>query len=83
MTIVNRQYVHKLVDRFPESLLGDIAQLLRAVEQLVHPANGKKLPYHPLRMGGLWAGSVISDEDIESVRAGMWANFGESGDIGE
>lgn len=76
MTIMNRQYVHELVDRLPDPLLGDIAQLLHTVEQLTNPRNDKKPPYTPVKMGGLWSGASVSDEDIESVRREMWRNFG-------
>jgi len=78
MTIVNRQYVHELVDRFPDPLLSDIAQLLRTLEQLAQPLNGKKPPYTPVQLGGLWAGVSVSDDDIDAVRGEMWRNFGSS-----
>ena len=29
-------------------------------------------PYTPVALGGLWQGTIITDEDIESVRQEMW-----------
>ncbi len=81
MLTVDRQYVHELIDRFPDPLLDDIARLLRTVEQLAYPINGKKPPYYPVQLGGLWAGVSVADEDIESVRKEMWRNFGKAEDI--
>lgn len=37
----------------------------------------RSTPYIPVKLGGLWKGVKITDEDIAEVRREMWANFGE------
>lgn len=78
MTIVSRKAVHDMIDRFPDSLLVDIAQILSTVDRLARPVNGKKPPYRPVPLGGMWENVTISDADIASVRAEMWQDFGKS-----
>jgi hypothetical protein len=37
-------------------------------------------PHKPVKLGGIWAGHDLSEEEIDEVQREIWANFGEGDD---
>lgn len=70
-----KEKIHQLVDSLPPERL-DAAEIL--MEQLQREArvsvkDGKLI----VRLGGLWKGVEITEEDIAEARREMWGRLGE------
>lgn len=66
-----------LIDELPDEALAEVVSFAEfqryKLAQMVPPPT----PYRPVKVGGLWKGIQISDEDIAEARREMWEGFGE------
>jgi hypothetical protein len=70
-----RQRIHDLVDSLPPDRLDTVESLLEQLrdEDRITIRDGKRF----IRLGGLWKGVKIDEEDIAEVRREMWGRLGE------
>lgn len=64
------------LDELPADALAEVASFL-AFQRFKAGQVTRSTPYVPVKLGGLWKGVKITDDDIAEVRREMWANFGE------
>lgn len=78
----------EIVSRLDELSPDDLPKILEYVEFLVFKREKseqdekllaeQKTPYKVVvKLGGLWAGHEITDEEIAAARKEMWAGFGD------
>lgn len=65
-----------LIPQLPESAVDELLQRAREFQT----TNGEP-EVVPVKLGGLWMGIDISDEDIREMRREAWAGFGERRDL--
>ena len=70
-----KQKIHRLVDNLPPEQLGAAEVLLEKLrdENRVTTKDGKSI----VRLGGLWKGVRINEEDIDEERKEIWGSLGE------
>jgi hypothetical protein len=66
-----------LLPDLSESVLDQMLTLAR--ESHGAASDGPKIV--PVKLGGLWKGVEISEEDIREMRREVWAGFGEGRDL--
>ena len=62
-----------IVQALPQEAIDDL--LKQAQTWSRESANATS--YVAVKLGGMWQGVSVSEEDIQAVRAEMWSNFGE------
>lgn len=78
MTVLTRQELHRWIDSLPEAKLAKFMAGLAALRDALSDQPASETPYTPVKLGGLWAGVTIDDEQIAQIRREMWTNFGEN-----
>jgi hypothetical protein len=71
-----KRQLTQVLEALPEEALPEVALFLDYLQYKTKHRAPQATPYKPIALGGLWAGRVITDEDIAEVRREMWANFG-------
>lgn len=70
-----RARIAALVDSLPNEALDDVVSFLEFQRyKLEHRAANPTRPV-PVKLGGIWSGANITDEDIQAVREEMWGNI--------
>lgn len=77
MTVLTREELHRWIDALPEAKLAKLTAGLSALREAFGEPSSSTTPYTPVKLGGLWAGIKIDEQQIAQVRREMWANFGE------
>jgi hypothetical protein len=77
-----RQRVRYAIDRLPEDALREVAAFIDLQRHKRSQPKGEQdasapATFQPVRLGGLWKGMSIGDDDIAEARREMWAAFGE------
>ncbi|HRI56711.1 MAG TPA: hypothetical protein PK170_06410 [Anaerolineae bacterium] len=75
MTVVQRKQLHSLIDALPDSTLVEAQNWLQTFSRRRGSNGGSATPYAPMALGGLWAGEIIDEEDILTVRQEMTVSF--------
>ncbi len=71
-----KQKVLVAVDELPPEALAAVADFVDFQRyKLDHQPRNP--PYHPVKLGGLWKGIKITEEDIKEARREMWESLGE------
>ena len=72
-----KERIVALLDELPEDSLSEVVSFLEFQRYKRERADGKLTRPRPVKLGGLWAGVSITDEDIEAVRREMWSGIEE------
>lgn len=74
MTVLTREELHRWIDALPEAKLAKLTAGLAALcEAFDEPASGTT-PYTPVKLGGLWAGIKIDEQQITKVTVQVACN---------
>lgn len=73
---VKRQVLAAL-ETLPTKALVEVASFVDYQRFKAQRPEKRDTPYRAVKLGGLWAGIEIGEEDIAEVRREMWGSFGE------
>lgn len=62
-----------LVQALPQEAIDDLLKQA----QFWSETRTNSTPYVPVKLGGLWHGVTITEDDLRAVRSEMWDSFGE------
>ncbi len=71
-----RQVIEDL-ETLPTRALAEVASFVEFQRFKREDQGLRETPYRPVKLGGLWKGVHISEEEIAEVRREMWGSFGE------
>jgi hypothetical protein len=77
MTALSRQDLHRWIDSLPEAKLAKFMAGLAALQDVLSDQPAGTTPYTPIKLGGLWTGVNIDEEQFVQLRHELWANFGK------
>ncbi|MCG8349571.1 MAG: DUF2281 domain-containing protein [Chloroflexales bacterium] len=69
-----KRQIIALLDALPPEQLEEVADFVEFLRMKHTP---RQKAYAPIKLGGLWADILISDQDIAEARTEMWHGFGE------
>ncbi len=72
-----KRHVIEVLETLPPEALREVASFVDYQRYKVSQSEPRETPYRAVKLGGLWTGIQISEEDIAEVRREMWGNFGE------
>jgi hypothetical protein len=72
-----KERIVALLDELPEDSLSEVVSFLEFQRYKRERADAMLTSPRPVKLGGLWAGVNITDEDIEAVRREMWGGIEE------
>ena len=64
-----------LLDTLPDDALPEVVSFIEFQRYKRERAEAEPARPRPVKLGGLWAGVQITDEDIEDVRREMWGGI--------
>jgi hypothetical protein len=81
---LKEQIVSKLDPRSDEALANilDFVEYQRFKQQRA-PSEQPTPPYKPVKLGGLWPGLDLSEEEIDELRREVWRGLGDLNNIEE
>ncbi len=80
-TALLKQYILTTLEQLPEQTLPEVVLFLDYLQYRNKNQEQRQTLYHPVAMGGIWAGIHISDDDIATIRREMWLGFGEEDNL--
>lgn len=67
-----KEQIVSLLDELSDETLPEVVSFLEFQRYKQEHAQAEPKRPRPVKLGGLWAGVEITDEDIEAVRREMW-----------
>jgi hypothetical protein len=72
-----KERIATLIEGLPTETLVEVLAFLESQRSKLDRARADLARPVPVKLGGIWAGVEITDEDIAETRREMWRNFGE------
>ncbi len=74
---VGKESIIAALETLPEDAVQELATFIEFLQFKAVQKESHSRPYRPLKLGGVWEGVVLDEDDFREMRREMWQTLGD------